>query len=153
MFQAKDIASLTLSIAALAFSAFSFWLNYRNNSRNATLGRKPVLVFEYDGGLGWILRNVGNGPAMNVIVAQRLKTGEWLNPVRIPPLGKDGQMALEWLDHVNTTGLGATYVDSEDVAYTSTCREDLSRVELGIRFGPWPDEQIGRHWANPRCIT
>ncbi|ADG14250.1 hypothetical protein BC1002_0142 [Paraburkholderia atlantica] len=149
----KDPAALVLSALALAFSVFSLWFNFRSSLHAAMLSRKPVLVFEYDGREGWILRNIGNGPAMNVIVAQRLKTAKWVNPIRVPPLAKDGSLVLQWLGHVNTTGLGATYDDSENTKYTSTCRQDLTRVESGEKFGPWPDGEIGRHWDNPKCVT
>lgn len=150
--QYSEFASLIVSVAAVLVSAVSFLLNYLSAARVASLGRKPVLVFEYDGASGWMIRNVGNGPAMNAIVAQRSKSGDWINPVRVPPLAKDGKMILKWLGHVNTTGLGATYVDTENRPYTSTCGNDLSRVEPGLRLGPWAEANIARHWANPQCI-
>jgi hypothetical protein len=145
----KDIITLTLSGVALIVSVITFALNYRHNRRSIVLARKPVLVFEYDGKAGWILRNVGNGPALNIVVAQKRVGGDWFNPVRIPPLSKDGQALLQWLGHVNSTGLGATYSDAEGSAYTSTCGNDLSRVAPGTGFGPWPENVIGRHWNQP----
>jgi len=108
----KDLISATLSSTALLVSVVTFALNYRHTRKSAVLTRKPVLVFEYDGEQGWLLRNVGAGPALNVIVAQKRVGGEWFNPVRVPPLSKDGKFLLGWLGHVNTTGLGATYVDT-----------------------------------------
>ena len=111
--------------------------------------RKPVLVFEYDGDSGWILRNVGAGPALNVVVAQKRVGGEWFNPVRVPPLSKDGKFILQWRNHVDTTGLGAIYTDTEQLAYTSTCGNDLSKTFDGTLFGPWPEPMIGRHWNQP----
>ena len=71
--------------------------------------------------------NIGGGPALNVLVAQKKMGGEWFNPVRVPPCQEDGEFILRWLDHVNTTGLGATYTDFEDRPYTSTCGDDLSQ--------------------------
>jgi len=147
--EAKDIISATLSVTALFVSALAFALNYRHTRRAAVLGRKPVLVFEYDGNRGWVLRNVGSGPALNIVVAQKRVRGEWFNPVRVSPLAKDGRFVLRWLGHVNTTGLGSTYTDSENCAYTSTCGNDLSRVHEGVLFGPWEEAQIGRHWNHP----
>jgi len=104
----KDTIAIVLSFAALVVSVTTFALNYRYTRRSAVLSRKPVLVFEYYGERGWLLRNVGSGRALNVVVAQKRVGGEWFNPVRIPPLAKDGQFLLAWLGHVNTTGLGAT---------------------------------------------
>ncbi len=145
----KDIISVVLSGIALIVSILAFALNYRHIRRASILARKPVLAFEYDGNRGWVLNNVGSGPALNVVVAQKKVKGEWFNPVRIPPLAKDGEFVLGWLGHVNTTGLGATYTDSEDFPYTATCGNDLSRVGEGVLFGPWDEAQIGRHWNQP----
>lgn len=144
----QDIFSVALACAALTVSATSFVLNYRHNRRSAILARKPVLVFEYDGEVGWTLRNVGSGPALNVIVAQHRVGGDWFNPVRVPPLSRDGSFVLSWLGHANSTGLGATYSDAEESPYTSTCGNDLSRSAPGREFGPWLEAEIGRHWQH-----
>jgi hypothetical protein len=145
----KDIISMTLSGMALAVSLTTFSLNYLASLRNSILARKPVLIFEYQDESGWTIRNVGGGPALNVLVAQKRKNGEWFNPVRVPPLSKDGRMVLKWLGHVNSTGLGATYADTENLPYTSTCGNDLSKVSSGLQFGPWQEKEIGRHWNQP----
>jgi hypothetical protein len=150
--ETKDLVSAALSSTALLVSLITFALNYRHTRQSAVLARKPALIFEYDGELGWILRNVGAGPALNVVVAQKRVGGDWFNPVRVPPLSKDGRFTLEWLNHVNSTGLGATYTDTEQLAYTSTCGNDLSKVAKGTLFGPWPEAQIGRHWNHPPYV-
>lgn len=144
-FETKDIIAAALSSTALLVALFTFALNYRHTRRSSVLSRKPVLVFEYDGTTGWWLRNVGSGPALNVVVAQKRVGGEWFNPVRVPPLSRDGKFLLVWLGHINSTGLGATYSDTEGAPYTSTCSNDL-RAEKGRRFGHWQEAQIGRHW-------
>lgn len=56
----------TLSSTALLVSIVTFALNYRHALRSAVLARKPVLVFEYDGQRGWVLRNVETGPALTL---------------------------------------------------------------------------------------
>lgn len=150
--EAKDVFAIALSSAALLVSVTTFVLNYRYARRNAVLSRKPVLVFEYAGERGWLLRNAGSGPALNIVVAQKRVGGEWFNPVRIPPLARDGEFLLIWLGHVNTTGLGAIYCDTENSPYTSTCGNDLSRTAEGHGFGPWTEAVIGRHWNHPPYI-
>ena len=147
--ETKDIISATLSVTAVIVSVLTFALSYRHNRRATVLARKPVLVFAYDGKRGWVLRNVGSGPALNIIVAQKRIEGEWFNPVRVPPLAKDAEYVPKWLGHVNTTGLGATYTDAEGRTYSSTCGNDLSRVHEGVMFGPWEESQIGRDWSHP----
>jgi len=116
----------------------------------------PVLVFEYDGRRGWLLRNVGNGPALNIVVArkhmQRPIDGEWFDLVRIPPLSRDGEMLLDWLQHDNEHGLGAAYDDftqrtSGGSSYTTTCGDDLSEITVGRLFGTGGSE-IRPHWRS-----
>jgi len=147
--ETKDLMTAALSSTALLLSVVTFAINYRQGRRSAILTRKSVLVFEYDGDSGWTLRNVGAGPALNVVVAQKRVGGEWFNPVRVPPLSKDGKFVLKWLNPVNTTGLGATYSDTEQLPYTSTCGNDLSMTFDGTLFGSWPESVLGKHWKQP----
>jgi hypothetical protein len=144
--ETKDPMTASLSSTALVLSVVTFALNYRQSQRSVVLTRKSVLVFEYDGNSGWILRNVGAGPALNVVVAQKRVGGEWFKPVRVPPLSKDGKFILKWLNHVNDTGLGATYTDTEQMPDTSTCGNDLSKTFDRMLFGSWPEPEIERYW-------
>jgi hypothetical protein len=145
----KDIITVAISMVALIVSITTLVLNYRNQRKGATLGRKPVLIFEYQRETGWTLRNIGNGPALDVVVAQRLK-GEWFNPVRVPPLSKDGKMTLGWLGHVNNTGLGSIYADTEGLPYTVICGKDRNTHSDGLSIGPWRESDLGKHWNHPR---
>ena len=70
------IAALVVSLLSIAISAFA-------SRRTDLRARMPVPVFVYHTQTGWILRNVGNGPALYVIVAQKAG-GDWLGPKRVP---------------------------------------------------------------------
>jgi hypothetical protein len=140
-----------VSVAALVVSVISFGLTHRLSAQTATMSVRPVLVFEYSEGMGWSIRNVGNGPALNVVVAERTQTPPWLKPVRIPPLPKDGTLQLGWIGHRNVRTLGATYVDISNRSYSSTCTDDLSLTEEGNVLGSWRDHEISRHWQLPRA--
>jgi hypothetical protein len=77
-----------LASAALVISLITFVLSYRAATATERRSRLPVLVFVYDGNR-WLLRNVGNGPALGILVAQKhmkgSQAGNWYNPVRVPP--------------------------------------------------------------------
>jgi hypothetical protein len=139
-----------LSVIALVTSVVTFFISRRAADRAEQRGRMPVLAFVYDESRGWILRNVGRGPALNIIVAQKRPGDGWFAPVRVPPLANDGEMLCPWLGHVNDTGLGATYTDllgSDDGAwYTMTCADDLVQVREGRQLPAWPESAVGRHW-------
>src|SRR5262245_21186173 len=67
MSTATVIAVISVLIAGTSF-AVNFWIGHRS----AVRARKPVLVFLDDPERGcWVLQNLGNGPALNVLVAQR----------------------------------------------------------------------------------
>ena len=116
-----------ISIVSVAIAFASFAVNLVLNQRTSLRARKPVVVFVDDPHEGcWVLRNVGNGPALNVLVAQRQPPHGWFNPVRVPPLGRDAVFPLRWLGRWNAGGLGATYSDFEDHRYTSTLGGEIS---------------------------
>ncbi len=100
-----------ISVAALLISDSSLAISFWHSRKSAITGRKPVLTFVYDDETGWNLRNIGNEPALNVIVAQKDVGGQWFNPVRVPPLTKDRAFVCCWLGNVITIGLGVTYTD------------------------------------------
>lgn len=135
-----------LSIGAFIVSVTSLTMSILNNRRIAITGIKPVLVFVYDATKGWVIQNIGNGPAMNIIVAQKQVNGAWFNPVRIPPISRGSEFALEWLKHVNDTGLGVIYTDFQDRLYSSTCADDLSLTFDGNKLRDWREEELGKHW-------
>jgi hypothetical protein len=73
--EAKDwiaVGSAAISIIAVGIS----WGIARWNARTSV---RPVIVFEYSEE-GWKINNIGAGPALNVIIAQREKK-KWFNPV------------------------------------------------------------------------
>jgi hypothetical protein len=143
-------AATVISIASVAIALASFIFNYGLAHRAAVRARKPVLVFVDDPAQGaWLLQNVGNGPALNVLVAQR-QEGQWFNPVIVPPLSTESSYPLTWLGRINTTGLGVTYTDFEDRRYTSTLGGERSRTYEGNRLPHWLDGELRRYWEFDR---
>jgi hypothetical protein len=145
---ADDIKTL-LTAVAIVVSVASFVVSFISSRRAVIAGRRPILVFVYEGTTGWIARNLGNGPALNIVVAQKRVGGDWFSPVRIPPLAKDAEFQLEWLGHMNDTGLGATYADFEQRVYSTSCGNDLSRVYSYRLLPEWTEQQIKPHWHAP----
>jgi hypothetical protein len=147
--------SLALSIVALVVSILTFALNFRAGRLAERRGRMPVLVFEWQSN-GWVLNNVGSGPALNVIVAQGkgdpprkgilLQRGvhePWFNPVQLPPLARDAQYPLSWI--AEESGLGATYADALGATYTAKCGNDRSITFDGVHIPVWQDG-VRPHW-------
>ena len=152
-----SMLTIAISVAALLLSAVTFGLAYRASKAADRRSRIPVLVFVYDISQGWLLRNVGNGPALNIEVAQKVVSGKhagsWFSPVRIPPLGRDKETVLSWLNHDNIHGLGAVYEDflSADEGkpgrtYTVTCGRDRNVVVPGRQLPTWSESEINAQW-------
>lgn len=77
---------------------------------------------------GWGLRNVGNGPALNVVVARKPPGGEWFQPVRVPPLAKDAEFPISWAAHVSKNRFGAAYEAMDGTHYGSECASDYESL-------------------------
>jgi hypothetical protein len=127
-----------LASLALVVSTVSFVLARGSDRRS----RLPVLVVVYDPARGWLLRNVGNGPALNVIVAQHNDQQGWFAPVRVPPIARDAELSLAYLGHWDEGRIGAIYEDflgadrrGRGRAFTVTCGRDINRVRPGRKLG------------------
>jgi hypothetical protein len=64
--------------------------------RAVTRYLRPVLVFIHDRSTNkWSVRNVGTGPALNILVAEKdQKTDPHKRFLRLPTLGKDSEISL-----------------------------------------------------------
>jgi hypothetical protein len=138
-----------ISVLALTVSMFFVAISIWNARRARVRAVQPVLVFQYDSTEGWLLQNVGNGPAIDVVVAERLPGHQWAHPVRIPPLSRDGRFRLRWLDHTNVTQLGVACSDADGQHYSSVCARDRTTIQRGRCMPTWSDDEIGVHWNPP----
>ncbi len=138
-----------VSVAALLFSLVSFALTFSLSRTTAVTSVRPVLVFEYAEPEGWVVRNVGNGPALNVLVAMKDDDSDWSRPVRIPTVKRDGAFELRWLGDVNVRTLGVSYMDIAARVYSSESTNDLSEIHERNLLPEWPEDSITAHWKLP----
>ena len=136
-----------ISILAFVFSIASFIISYFAQQSVEIQGIRPILVFEYDQKNGWILNNIGNGPAMNGIIFCSNDGNRWLFPVRIPAIRKEGSVILSWFEHTNINIFGAIYEDFEGRPYSSIADDDLTRT-LPAHFIDYPaHNKVIPHWS------
>jgi hypothetical protein len=122
--------SLAVSLAAVAVSYYCFRLALRRSV-------KPVLVFSHEGQgkddkSVWHVENVGNGPAINVILAGRNVERQWKQSLILPALATGSRFRLTWITH--TGALVAIYSDSSGGMYTTECFDSRNRIFAGNRF-------------------
>jgi hypothetical protein len=140
--------SVLIAALALTVSVASFVFALHKGRYDQIMSIRPAVVFVYDKD-GWFAHNLGSGPALNLVVVWREpeeQGGQWVKPVRIPPLKRDGSFAIHWDKHNDTHGLGATYEDMWGRKYTTTCEHDLSRIQPGLTIGGWAPGAVVAEW-------
>jgi hypothetical protein len=146
--------SSIIAAAALVLSLFTFWLAQRSARDSERRARMPVLVFVYDDGR-WLLRNVGNGPALNINTAIKYhhEGGDWELPTRVPPIGRDREFHLSWLGAGNVAILAASYEDflhgdtpRKSKEYTVQSAYDLNRVVSQRELPRWGVDETMPAW-------
>jgi hypothetical protein len=140
-----------ISIVALVVAILSFALPFWHSWRSHKAEIRPILVFLYDTDKGWHIRNVGDGPALNVLVVRKQPQGQWREPVRVPPVSSGDSFQLRWMKHTNTDQLGASYEDFEKRPYSSVCRKDLTDIDDGNILPRFEPETITAHWQMPEA--
>lgn len=127
-----------IAVLALTVSVGTFALGYLQSERSEELQRRPILVFQYDGAQGWSVKNVGNGPAVNVVIVGSELGSTWSDPVRTPPIASGGEIQLRWLTSPNLDKLGAVYSGITGSSYNTACDDDLNSFDQVNGMSNWP---------------
>lgn len=151
-----------ISALALVVSVASSLLGLWQARRIEALGRMPVLTIYWDNVAKlWLVRNVGSGPAFNVVVAQQTEDGlqQWYGPVLLPAIPAQESFSLSWLTKIadEPFSLGVRYSDFRDVSaesdHFSFTTMDRSSVYPPGRSPSWAMpkynlSEIKRYWQD-----
>lgn len=151
-------ASATIAGIALVVSLIVFVDNRLRALEAARLARVPMLAFTWDDPRqSWILTNIGNGPALDVVILQRIR-GLWAHPLRMPEMAVQDSNAVPigWMRWDKNPGLGARYRSITGEQYMTRTGDDWSQHSPGWRDMPdtlW--NEIDPHWRyrNDELIT
>jgi hypothetical protein len=155
MCDAVKMLSSAVAVGALILSAVTFALSQRSAHAADRRSRIPVLVFVYDSTYHWLLRNVGNGPALNIVLAIKARhTDEsWQNPTRIPPIGRGEEFHLDWLHDSDISVIAASYEDflaadnpGKSRSYTVSMFGDINRVVPRRELPQWGINESLAYW-------
>lgn len=142
--------SAVISTLAFAVSVFVFIDNRRRAVETARLQRRPALVFAWNPEEQyWELNNIGNGPALDVVVLQGAGDS-WTLPLRMPELavGGDAVIPRRWLEQrFSDPALAARYRSVTGEPYMTETRSDVSTMSEGWERLPmdvW--DNIEPHW-------
>ena len=105
-----------------------------------TRSLRPVLVFVCEvRDKVWCVQNVGTGPALDVLVAEKDRDEQpWARFMRVPPLPKDAKIRLRSAPSF----LAVTYHDAENNAYSTICTGYRNRLQKGHVFDRPDENQI-----------
>lgn len=137
-----------LSVLAFCLSLISLLVSVRQFRQSAVRQMRPVLVFAWTD-KGWMLQNVGTGPATSVLVASSDESEQPELPVRLPPLAVGASFACEWEGAMRADTLFAGYTDAEGRPYTTKCVDDLCTLHVGWQLPHWELSTIAVHWDPP----
>jgi len=134
-----SLTALTLSVIATVTSIYFSQASLRTSVQ-------PTLVFVLSGDSGWSIRNVGSGPALNVVLAVEPDSGAgWQRPTQLYPIPAGERVRLPWVG-LNPDRLGAVYSDAHNRAYTSIVDDDITEIMPGSRLRQWPRSDVRRDW-------
>ena len=136
---AISTVALVISLIATATAIYFARASLRTNVL-------PVLVFVYADSTGWAIKNVGSGPALNIVVADQTPPAtEWERPTRLYPLAEGQRVLLPWVGQ-NPDKLAVVYQDVHNRDYTSVVDQDLTIIHRDRVLPEWPDDAIARVW-------
>jgi hypothetical protein len=109
-------------------------------NRAVTRSLRPVLVFVCEvRDEVWRVQNVGTGPALDVVVAEKDRDEQpWARFKRVPPLPKDGEIRLRSAPIF----FAVTYNDVENHGYSTICTGYRNRLQKGHVFDKPDENQI-----------
>jgi hypothetical protein len=141
-------ASAAIAGIALVVSVIVFVDNRLRALEAARLSRVPVLAFSWDDPRqSWILTNIGNGPALDVVIVQRI--GErWVHPLRMLEMAvQDSNVVpVGWMRWDENPGLGARYRSITGEPYMTKTGDDWSQHSTGWGDLPTTLGKIEPHW-------
>lgn len=133
--QFGDFMNVFVAIANLFVVSFlTYYLNKIEEKReeeNKILEKskvRPILIFR-DIGMKWECVNVGEGTAMNIMIAYKTNTDSWENPVKIYSLIPKEKFEIDWKKY-NVSKWVATYYDIHNTVFTSICEKDDTIYEI-----------------------
>jgi len=139
---------LLISIIALVVAIISTGASVYFSRLNIRTDVFPALVLTYDSDNGWEIRNIGNGPAINIIVShQEHDSNDWIKPTIIYPIPKDGNLNLSWVG-INPDKIAVAYSDINGNDYTSITNDDLTKINKGNQLPSFKDSEIIRIWEH-----
>jgi len=140
-----ETASFYVVVISVLVSLIAVLLSYHAFRKTLREGVRPVLIFSRRSGTLWQIQNVGSGPAISLVVADRDTLREWRSSTKCYPLSAGAAAELVWIAH--GTELVARYRDVNGAPFTTVFRDGINEVSVGhmhLDLPPPSDEWFAR---------
>lgn len=122
-----SIANLVL-VTVLTYSIHIYNSSREQERMNDEYARsRPVLVFKSEGNY-WNVKNIGHGPAINILISFSMTDNEWQRPVLLYSLMTGEDKNLIWF--TKAYQIRAVYDDLYDHTLTSTMQNDTMTMSV-----------------------
>ena len=128
---ASDIIAVVSVLVALVALVISY-VTYRGALRAAS---RPVLVFSMVSTFRWEVRNVGGGPAIDVVIADVRRDGDTESVTNCYSLAAGAASDLNWLRAGHE--LAVLYTDVFGREFTTVCNGNTNRITNGRQGRDW----------------
>lgn len=143
---AKHKLELSISFVALILSIVATVSSIYFSNIGMKTNVLPSMAFVYENVKGWSVRNVGNGPALNVIIAhQNQGTDTWIAPTRLYPVPKDETVHIRWVG-LKPSKLMAIYTDVQNRSYITITDKGHTVIQRGTPSMSWQENEIKNIW-------
>ncbi len=142
-------SEIAMSAVALIVSTSVALIAYAFTRANSD---RPILVFTLHSGKRWHVDNVGNGPALNILVADLAADGATQKIVNCAPVPAGGRFGVPWLQGGHE--LVAIYSDVHNRHFTTVCGSNRNRFarrnlypKMKANRDQWIEDPVfeGRH--------
>ncbi len=134
---------ILFSGVAIVVSIVAITVSYFSARKSRIIGLQPVLVFCFNSGFGWSVKNIGNGPALNIIFALLNTDDQWVSPEGIPSLAVNGEFVFgSFKTQIKIIGWGCLYSDISERSYSSIQKGNKAKIVTGSLFPAWDCDEI-----------
>ncbi len=135
--------NILFSGTAIVVSIIAITVSYLSSRKSRVIGIRPVLVFCFNSGCGWSVKNIGNGPALNIVFALLDADDRWISPEGIPSLAANGEFVFGGLNsQIKIIGWGCLYTDISERSYSTIHKNNKTQIIKGSIFPAWNSDEI-----------
>ena len=127
-----DSATALISVVSIVISVLAVWLSYYTFRRTLKEGVRPALIFSRRSETLWQIQNVGNGPAISLIVVDMDRNGEWRTVANCYPLSSGAGTTLQWVEYGYQ--FAAIYTDINGGFFTTHYMNGQNRLVAKNKF-------------------